>query len=184
MKAIKEKIAITEEERKENLNEFVKKVLLAHNIRIDYTIERMKKDQTHGVTIDGYTRDGKVWAYVTNSLYMQITQTDDAIRYIIRFGKKVSEPLLSVDIDFEELDKKRKTMHPYFTIYGKEESIKVGILLYGGAKSELDNFFSKELDMHKDELLDEYNNMLAHLIPSVETSIVAYKSSEKIYDKS
>lgn len=155
--------------------EGIKKELENNNIKVDYVAPIIMKDVKNGVVLDGYTEDSQVWVYINNNLYLKMAKYIDAIRYEIYFGKKISEPLLRADIDFEEMNSEHYTV-PYMTIFCGEEQRKIALLLKGGVEEEIRGIFEDVLGDNIKELVAEYEDMLRRLLPSINASIMIFNN--------
>lgn len=162
--------------------EDIKRELEANNIKVDYVVSLIQKDEKRGFTLDGYNKDAQVWVYVNNNSYIKMAKYNDAIRYEIYFGKKISEPLLRADIDFEEMNSEHYTV-PYMTIFCGEEQRKIALLLKGGVEEEIRGIFEDVLGDNIKELVAEYEDMLRRLLPSINASIMIFKTiKESIFE--
>ena len=155
--------------------EDIKRELEANNIKVDYVVSLIQKDERRGFTLDGYNKDAQVWVYVNNNSYIKMAKYNDAIRYEVRFGKELSTPLIRVDFDFEKMDSK-DCLTPYMTVFHNEEQSRIALFLEGGVEDEIKGIFKKEIGGNLGELVEEFEDMLSRLLPSINASIMIFKT--------
>ena len=151
--------------------------------RPDYRVDEARKFQ-RGYIINGTKLAPKasVCSYLDDCVYVEETTYPKAIRYVMRMGSTVTEPIFIARIEFEGKFLGNNKKRVYVTVYMGLYTKTIELSLDDDPNLVIRKFFAEEISNRPNYLTEElsvpYKRMLDFLEPRLKKSMIWLNSKE------